>query len=148
MRILITGAAGFIGFHVALKLLKNGTKVCGMDSINNYYDINLKKSRLGILKKYKNFSFIKVKLENEKKLSKYTFKFKPQIIIHLAAQAGVRYSIENPEAYLNSNILGTFNILKISNKIKTKHLLIGSSSSVYGANKKFPFRKLIKQIIK
>ena len=144
MRILITGSAGFIGFHVAEKLLKKGVKVYGIDSINNYYDVSLKKSRLNILKKYKNFTFVKIKLENEKKLLKYAIKFKPQIIIHLAAQAGVRNSIKNPEVYLNSNILGTFNILKIANKIKTKHLLIGSSSSVYGANKKFPFKEIDK----
>ena len=110
MRILITGSAGFIGFHVAEKLLKKGVKVYGIDSINNYYDVSLKKSRLNILKKYKNFTFVKIKLENEKKLLKYAIKFKPQIIIHLAAQAGVRNSIKNPEVYLNSNILGTFNI--------------------------------------
>ncbi len=144
MRILITGSAGFIGFHVAEKLLKKGTKVYGIDSINNYYDVSLKKSRLSILKKYKNFTFVKIKLENEKKLLKYAIKFKPQIIIHLAAQAGVRNSIKNPDVYFNSNILGTFNILKIANKIKTKHLLIGSSSSVYGANKKFPFQEIDK----
>ena len=144
MRILITGSAGFIGFHVAEKLLKKGVKVYGIDSINNYYDVSLKKSRLNILKKYKNFTFVKIKLETEKKLLKYAIKFKPQIIIHLAAQAGVRNSIKNPEVYLNSNILGTFNILKIANKIKTKHLLIGSSSSVYGANKKFPFKEIDK----
>ena len=144
MKILITGSAGFIGFHVAHKLLKQGIKVCGMDSINDYYDVSLKKFRLSILKKYKNFSFVKVKLEDEKKLSRYTLKFIPQIIIHFAAQAGVRYSIKNPEVYLNSNILGTFNVLKIANKIKTKHLLIGSSSSVYGANKKFPFQEIDK----
>ncbi len=144
MKILITGSAGFIGFHVAKKLLEKGVKIYGIDSINDYYDVSLKKSRLRILKKYKSFSFSRIKLENEKKLLNCVIKFKPQIIIHLAAQAGVRYSIKNPEIYVKSNILGTFNILKVANKIKIKHLLIGSSSSVYGANKKFPFQEIDK----
>ena len=142
--ILITGAAGFIGFHAAKKFLEQGIKVHGFDSISNYYDVKLKKTRLRILKKYKNFTFTKAKLENEKKLTESIIKFKPKIIIHLAAQAGVRYSIKNPEAYLNSNILGTFNVLKAANKINVRHLIIGSSSSVYGANKKFPFQEMDK----
>ena len=141
MKIFITGSSGFIGFHLAKKLLDKGIKVHGFDSMSDYYDVKLKKSRLKILNKYKNFSFIKESLQNEKKLSKCIIKFKPQIIVHLAAQAGVRYSIKNPDTYLNTNILGTFNILKIANKIKVKHLIIGSSSSVYGANKKFPFQE-------
>ena len=143
-KIFITGSSGFIGFHAAKKFLNKGIKVHGFDSMNNYYDVKLKKARLSILKKYKNFSFTRGNLENEKKLSKSIFRFKPNIIIHLAAQAGVRHSIKNPEIYLNSNILGTFNILKLANKIKVKHLIIGSSSSVYGANKKFPFQEIDK----
>ena len=123
-KIFISGSSGFIGFHTAKKFLDGGFKVYGFDSMNNYYDINLKKSRLKILKKYKNFIFTKGSLENEKKLFNCIFKFKPQIIIHLAAQAGVRYSIKNPNTYLNSNILGTFNILKAASKIKIKHLII------------------------
>ena len=141
MKIFITGSSGFIGFHLAKKLLNKGIKVHGFDSMNSYYDVKLKKARLNILNKYKNFSFTKESLQNEKKLSKCIIKFKPQIIVHLAAQAGVRHSIKNPDIYLNANILGTFNILKIANKIKLKHLIIGSSSSVYGANKKFPFQE-------
>ena len=143
-KIFITGSSGFIGFHAAKKFLNKGFKVHGFDSMNNYYDVKLKKARLNILKKYKNFSFTRGNLENEKKLSKSIFKFRPNIIIHLAAQAGVRHSIKNPEIYLNSNILGTFNILKFANKIKIKHLIIGSSSSVYGANKKSPFQEIDK----
>ena len=143
-KIYITGSSGFIGFHSAKKLLDKGFKVHGLDSMNNYYDLNLKKSRLEILKKYKNFSFTKGKLESEKTISRSILKFKPSIIIHLAAQAGVRYSIDNPDAYLQSNIIGTFNIMKFANKIKVKHLIIGSSSSVYGANKKFPFQEIDK----
>ena len=143
-KIYITGAAGFIGFHTAKKFLDKGMKVHGFDSINNYYDVRLKINRLNILKKYKNFSFTKGLLENQKLLNKSVLKFKPIIIIHLAAQAGVRYSIGNPDAYLSSNIIGTFNVIKIANKIKVKHLIIGSSSSVYGANKKIPFLEIDK----
>ena len=143
-KILITGSSGFIGFHVAKKLLENGNKVHGYDSMNSYYDVKLKKDRNKILKKYKNFSFTKSKLENKKTLEKIFFKFKPNIVIHLAAQAGVRYSLENPDVYLDTNILGTFNIIKIAKKIKVKHLIIGSSSSVYGANKKIPFQEIDK----
>ena len=143
-KIYITGAAGFIGFHAAKKFLDKGIKVHGFDSMNNYYDVRLKKTRLNILKKYKNFSFTKGLLENKKLLDKSVLKFKPRIIIHLAAQAGVRYSIDNPDVYLDTNISGTFNIIKIANKVKVKHLIIGSSSSVYGANKKIPFQELDK----
>jgi UDP-glucuronate 4-epimerase len=143
-KIYITGAAGFIGFHAAKKFLDKGIKVHGFDSINDYYDVNLKRLRLNILRKYKNFSFTKGLLEKQKILNKSVLKFKPTIIIHLAAQAGVRYSIDNPDIYLSSNILGTFNVLKIANKIKIKHLIIGSSSSVYGANKKIPFQEIDK----
>ncbi|MDC3016890.1 GDP-mannose 4,6-dehydratase [Candidatus Pelagibacter sp.] len=143
-KIFITGSSGFIGFHVAKKYLDKGFKVRGFDSMNNYYDVNLKKSRLNILKKYKNFSFTKGNLENQRILNNSIKKFKPAIIIHLAAQAGVRYSIDNPDTYLNSNIYGTFNIIKVANQIKVKHLIIGSSSSVYGANKKIPFKEIDK----
>ena len=143
-KIFISGSSGFIGFHVAKKFLEKGIKVHGFDSMNNYYDVSLKKSRLKILKKYKNFSFTRGNLENLKILSRSIIKFRPKIIIHLAAQAGVRFSIKNPDSYLNSNILGTFNILKIAHNVKVKHLIIGSSSSVYGANKKIPFKEIDK----
>ena len=144
MRIFITGSSGFIGFHLARKLLNKGFEVHGVDSMNNYYDVNLKKARLKILIKHKNFKFTKQLIENEKKLANCIEKFKPDIIIHLAAQAGVRFSIDSPKTYLTSNILGTFNVLKIASKINLKHLIIGSSSSVYGANKKFPFKEIDK----
>ena len=117
-KIFITGSSGFIGFHVAKKFLDKGFKVLGLDSMNNYYDINLKKSRLNILKKYKNFFFTKGNLKNKKILNKSVLKFKPSIIIHLAAQAGVRYSIKNPKIFLESNIIGTFNIIEIAKEIK------------------------------
>ena len=143
-KVFITGSSGFIGFHTAKKFLDRGFKVHGFDSMNNYYDVILKRSRLNILKKYRYFSFTKNSIENEKKLNETIKKFKPFVIIHLAAQAGVRYSLENPDTYLKSNIIGTFNIIKISNKLKIKHLIIGSSSSVYGANKKSPFQEIDK----
>ena len=143
-KLFITGSSGFIGFHVAKRYLDKGFKVYGFDSMNNYYDVKLKRSRLNILKKYKNFLFTKGNLENQKKLNSSINKFKPSIIIHLAAQAGVRYSIENPKIYLNSNIVGTFNVIECAKKLKIKHLIIGSSSSVYGANKKFPFQEIDK----
>jgi UDP-glucuronate 4-epimerase len=141
MKILITGSSGFIGFHLSKKLLDKGYKVHGYDSMNNYYDVSLKKARYNILKKYKNFSFTKSKLENKISLEKVFKKFKPKIVIHLAAQAGVRYSIEKPRVYLNSNITGTYNIIEVSKKLNVKHLIMASSSSVYGANKKIPFKE-------
>ena len=143
-KIFITGSSGFIGFHVTKRYLDKGFNVLGFDSMNNYYDVKLKKSRLKILKKYKNFSFTKGNLENQKTLNNSISKFKPSVIIHLAAQAGVRYSIENPKIYLNSNIIGTFHIIESAKKFRVKHLIIGSSSSVYGANKKFPSREIDK----
>jgi UDP-glucuronate 4-epimerase len=143
-KIFITGSSGFIGFHTAKKFLEKGHTVRGYDSMNDYYDLKLKKTRLNILKKYKKFTFIKGKLENKKLLDKSVLNFKPKVIIHLAAQAGVRYSIDYPEIYLSSNIIGTFNIIKIAKKIRVKHLIIGSSSSVYGANKKLPFKEIDK----
>jgi len=139
--IFITGSAGFIGFSLAKSLLDDGYRVHGYDGMTKYYDIKLKNERNKILKTYKNFSFTKAMLENEKILYKVATNFKPKIIIHLAAQAGVRYSIEKPRVYLSSNITGTFNIIELANKLKVKHLLIASSSSVYGANTKIPYRE-------
>ena len=144
MKIFITGSSGFIGFHLSKKLLDSGHSVHGFDSMNNYYDVKLKKARYEILKKYKKFSFTKNNLENQKVLSNTILKFKPKIIIHLAAQAGVRYSIEKPRVYLDSNITGTYNIIELAKKVNVKHLLIASSSSVYGANKKLPFKEIDK----
>ena len=144
MKIFVTGSSGFIGFHLSKKLLEKGHTVHGFDSMNKYYDIKLKKARLKILKEYKKFFFTKNKLENKKILSQSILKFKPTVIIHLAAQAGVRYSIENPKAYMDSNIIGTYNVIELAKKIKIKHLLIASSSSVYGANKKLPFVEIDK----
>ena len=144
MKIFITGSSGFIGFHLSRKLLDKGHSVYGFDSMNSYYDIKIKKDRYKILNKYKKFSFKKSKLENQKILSKSILEFKPQIIIHLAAQAGVRYSIENPRVYLDTNIIGTYNIIELAKEINIKHLIIASSSSVYGANKNLPFKEIDK----
>tara|TARA_B100000925_G_scaffold291868_1_gene282052 strand:- start:2805 stop:3803 length:999 start_codon:yes stop_codon:yes gene_type:complete len=134
-KIFISGSSGFIGFHLSKSLLSKGIKVHGYDSMNNYYDLKLKKSRLQILKKYKNFTFTKNTLENMKILKRSVLKFKPNFIIHLAAQAGVRYSIDEPRKFINSNIIGTYNILELSQKLKVKHLIIASSSSVYGSKR-------------
>jgi UDP-glucuronate 4-epimerase len=144
MKVFVTGSSGFIGFHLSKKLLEKGHSVKGFDSMNKYYDVKIKKARLKILKKYKKFSFTKNKLENKKILTDSILRFKPTVIIHLAAQAGVRYSIENPKAYMDSNITGTYNIIELARKINIKHLLIASSSSVYGANKKLPFTEIDK----
>ena len=139
MKVLITGTAGFIGFHLAKLLLKQGFKVHGYDGITDYYDVNLKHARQNILLKDENFSTTKGLLEDHDKLNEIADKFQPDVIIHLAAQAGVRYSLENPRAYINSNIIGTFNVMEISRKLKVKHLLMASTSSVYGANTEMPF---------
>jgi len=144
MKIFVTGSSGFIGFHLSKKLLDYGHSIHGFDSMNNYYDIKLKNARYRILKKYKNFFFTKGKLENYKKLSKAILRFKPKVIIHLAAQAGVRYSIKKPKVYLDSNITGTHNVIELAKKVNVKHLLIASSSSVYGANSKLPFKEVDK----
>ena len=141
MKIFITGSSGFIGFHLSKKLLDQGHIVYGFDSMNSFYDLKLKKARYQILQKYKKFSFNKGNIENQKILNQSILKFKPKVIIHLAAQAGVRYSIEKPRVYLDSNIIGTYNVIEASKKIKVKHLLIASSSSVYGGNKSIPFRE-------
>ena len=144
MKIFVTGSSGFIGFHLSKKLLEKGHSVHSFDSMNKYYDVKIKKARLRLLKEYKKFSFTKNKLENKKILTDTIFKFKPTVIIHMAAQAGVRYSIENPKVYMDSNITGTYNIIELAKKINIKHLLIASSSSVYGANKKLPFTEIDK----
>ena len=140
MKILVTGCAGFIGFHLAKKLLEKDFIVYGVDNLNHYYDIKLKKARLKILKNFKNFSFNKRDI-NDKSLINFYQKKKIKIIIHLAAQAGVRYSIKNPDAYIHSNLTGFYNILKMSKFLKVKHLMLASTSSVYGTGKKFPLKE-------
>ncbi len=139
MKIFITGTAGFIGFHLAKLLLDNGCEVHGYDGITDYYDINLKYKRHEMLEDYSNFSKNIGMLEDEKKLFQDIKSFKPDVIVHLAAQAGVRYSLENPRAYIESNIVGTFNIMEAARENNIKHLLMASTSSVYGANTEMPF---------
>jgi UDP-glucuronate 4-epimerase len=140
--ILVTGCAGFIGFHVSSIILKNKkNKILGLDNLNNYYDVNLKKNRLKILKKKKNFFFYKVDLLNKKKLFNLVKKNKIKIVIHLAAQAGVRYSILKPEVYVDSNIKGFLNILEACRHFKIKNLIYASTSSVYGLSTKIPFKE-------
>ncbi len=141
--ILVTGCAGFIGFHICKKLLENGFNVIGIDNINNYYDINLKNKRLAILSKLhlknQTWNFYKTDLINKDKLFEIFKEYNPETVINLAAQAGVRYSLENPSAYINSNIVGFSNILECCRSSKVKRLLYASSSSVYGGNTKIPF---------
>ncbi len=138
MRILLTGVAGFIGFHLSKKLLKNNNFIIGIDNLNKYYDVGLKKNRIEQLNRFKRFNFKKVDLSQIKKINKIIQDNKINYIVHLAAQAGVRYSIEDPNSYFKSNIAGFFNILEISRNNKIKHLIFASTSSVYGDNSKFP----------
>ncbi|ONI45703.1 capsular biosynthesis protein CpsI [Candidatus Epulonipiscium fishelsonii] len=137
--ILITGSAGFIGFHLSKLLLDNGYTVVGLDNLNDYYDPTLKQSRLDILLKNPNFIFYKVDLKNKDKVDKIFKEYKPEYVINLAAQAGVRYSLKNPYSYIDSNIIGFMNILEACRNYPVKHLLYASSSSVYGGNKTAPF---------
>jgi len=138
MNILITGSAGFIGYHLAVKILKTKANVIGIDNVNKYYDTNIKKDRIKKLKKNKKFLFYKIDLSEYKKINNIVKKNKIKIVIHLAAQAGVRYSIDQPRAYFKSNLEGFFNILEISRQNKIKHLIYASTSSVYGDSKNFP----------
>ena len=137
MKILVTGCAGFIGFHLSKHLLEENNNVIGVDNINNYYDPNLKEKRLNILKKNKKFKFYKLDICNEDKIIK-VFKKRIDCVINLAAQAGVRYSLENPDAYFQSNLKGFYNILINSKRFKIKHLIFASTSSVYGNQKLIP----------
>ena len=143
-KILITGSSGFIGFHLANLLLNEGFEVHGYDGITNYYDVNLKYARQNILLKKKKFSSTKGMLEDYSKLEVLSEKFQPDIIIHLAAQAGVRYSLKNPRSYITSNIVGTFNVMEIAKKHRVKHFLIASTSSVYGNNINSSFKEIEK----
>lgn len=139
MRVLVTGAAGFIGSHLSQRLLARGDEVLGYDNLNAYYDPRLKQARLDRLLPLDGFSFVQASLEDRAALEAAFDQFKPQRVVNLAAQAGVRYSLENPQAYVDSNIVGFLNILEACRHRGIEHLVYASSSSVYGANKKLPF---------
>lgn len=140
--ILITGCAGFIGFHTSLFFLKKNIPILGIDNLNNYYDVDLKKNRLNILKNYSFFTFQRVDISNKKTLEKLFINFKFKCIINLAAQAGVRDSLSNPEKYLDYNITGFLNILELARKFNIKKIIYASTSSVYGASNSYPSTEL------
>ena len=139
MEILVTGSAGFIGYHVCQRLLEDGHGVVGFDNLNDYYDVNLKRARLNILEKYPNFIFYENNLEDKNSLDRVFEAEGSQRVIHLAAQAGVRYSIDHPDVYGQSNLIGFLNILEVCRRKNVEHLVYASSSSVYGLNEKLPF---------
>ena len=141
MRVYISGAAGFIGYHLARLLLDEGITVRGMDGMTDYYDVSLKRARLAGLMQHPGFSFAEFMLEDAARLSRDIAEFRPGAIVHLAAQAGVRYSLEAPRSYLSSNIEGTFNIIEAARDAKVGHLLLASTSSVFGANTDMPYRE-------
>lgn len=135
----VTGAAGFIGFHLSKALLEKGAFVVGLDNMNDYYEVSLKEARLEILKAYSEFHFEKADIADKETVFGLMDQYHPQVVVHLAAQAGVRYSIDHPDAYVQSNLVGFFNILESCRHFSVEHLVFASSSSVYGANKKVPF---------
>src|SRR5947209_6989802 len=139
MRILVTGAAGFLGFHVARRLLADGHEVVGLDSVNQYYDVRIKEARLAILQDHRQFEFVRAALNDPEAMNQLFDRCEFGRVIHLAAQAGVRYSLERPDAYISSNILGFLQVLEECRYRKIAHLVYASSSSVYGASTQMPF---------
>jgi len=139
VRVLVTGTAGFIGSTLSIRLLERGDEVIGVDNVNDYYDPALKEARLERLKKYENFTEVRISLEDKAAIDDVFTTYKPQKVVNLAAQAGVRYSLENPQAYIDANIVGFTNILEGCRHNKVEHLVYASSSSVYGANESMPF---------
>jgi UDP-glucuronate 4-epimerase len=138
-KILITGSAGFIGFHLAKLLLEEGFQVRGYDGMTDYYDVALKQRRHSILLQNQNFAAVEGLLEDADRFDALVDEFQPDVIVHLAGQAGVRYSLENPRSYIDSNVVGTFNVMEAARRLEVKHLLMASTSSVYGANTDMPF---------
>ncbi|SDX67441.1 UDP-glucuronate 4-epimerase [Sulfitobacter pontiacus] len=143
-KVFITGTAGFIGFHLAQLLLDEGFRVHGFDGMTDYYDVKLKQRRHQMLLQNPHFSMTEGTLENDALITQVTDDFAPDVIVHLAGQAGVRYSLENPRAYLDSNLVGTFNVMEAARRLKVEHLLMASTSSVYGANEDMPFAEIDK----
>lgn len=139
MHVLVTGAAGFIGSTLANRLLERGDEVIGIDNLNDYYDVELKKARLNLISSYENFTDIRINIEDREAVFDVFKKYKPSRVVNLAAQAGVRYSLKNPHAYINTNIVGFINILEGCRHNNVEHLIFASSSSVYGANTNYPF---------
>ena len=144
MRFLITGTAGFIGFHLARSLLGKGHCVFGVDAMTPYYDVALKEARHAILSSCREFSPNVMLLEDKPKLDSVAAAARPDVIVHLAAQAGVRYSLDYPRSYFDSNLVGTFNVMEVARELRPAHLLIASTSSVYGANTRMPFLEIDK----
>lgn len=139
MKILITGAAGFIGMHVCIRLLDRGDEIVGLDNLNDYYDVSLKQARLAQLEQYPNFRFVRMDIADRDGIAELFEQERPRRVVHLAAQAGVRYSLKNPLAYADSNLVGFVNILEGCRYAAVEHLVYASSSSVYGGNTKIPF---------
>jgi UDP-glucuronate 4-epimerase len=139
MRILVTGSAGFIGFHLARRLIADGHVVVGFDGFTSYYDVRLKQARHAILKRSNAFTEVVGKLEDVEALRRAADAATPDLIVHLAAQAGVRYSLENPRAYIDANLVGSWNLLELAREVAPRHLMLASTSSVYGGNEKMPF---------
>lgn len=139
MKIFVTGSAGFIGFHLCKLLVAHGHDICGYDGLTDYYDVRLKQRRHQMLLQNPNFRAVEGMLEDVETLDRCIDSFAPEVIVHLAAQAGVRYSLENPRAYIDSNIVGTFNVMEAARRLAVSHLLMASTSSVYGANEDMPF---------
>lgn len=141
MQFLITGTAGFIGFHLARRLLADGHGVTGFDGLTDYYDVRLKHARLALLSEHDAYRHVTGMLEDRAALDEAAALAAPDVIVHLAAQAGVRYSIEAPRSYVDSNLTGSWNVLELARELKPRHLLMGSTSSVYGANRAVPFKE-------
>tara|TARA_B100000989_G_scaffold294692_1_gene274265 strand:- start:194 stop:1141 length:948 start_codon:yes stop_codon:yes gene_type:complete len=141
MKFLVTGSCGFIGFHLCKNLLEEEHDVLGIDNLNSYYDVYFKETRLNLLKKCKNFKFLKIDLTDKNFLNKAFDDFKPSIVVNLAAQAGVRYSSINPSAYIDSNILGFLNIINLCSEVEAEKLIYASSSSVYGSSREVPYKE-------